>query len=246
MKLDAILVKQSEYGDTSLIYRFFCREHGMIGVLAKGIRKKNNPLIALCRYDLTAYEPKEPGLWLFGEASITGDFSAYPSTSTWVAAECGIELISQVLFAQEDLVEVFQLSLTYLEYLQKTPNNAILIFWRFMLRITRFSGIGNPFAACCMCHKSFSVYTAYLVSKGGMLCRNCASEVPSNDDLIRLSERSKQIIELLPEIGNHLKELKLNPQIVAEINGIFENYWQTHHKHPLKLKSLGILSQFEF
>jgi len=246
IKLNAILIKQSEYGDSSLIYRFFTREHGLIGVLAKGIRKKNDPLIPLCSYELFAYEPKEPGLWLFSEATVDKDLSQYPSTATWAAAECGMELISQVLFSQEDLFSVYQLAVSYLEYLQKTPHNAILILWRFMLRITVFSGIGNPFAHCCMCNKSIAAYPTYLASKGGMLCSACSSEMVQSDDLIRLSDPSIKLLALLPEIGKHLNEISLSAQTVQEINGIFEQYWLTHHKHPLKLKSLGLLSQFGF
>ncbi len=246
IKLHAILIKQSEYGDTSLIYRFFTCENGLIGVLAKGIRKKNDPLIPLCCYELFAYEPKEPGLWLFSEAAVDKDLSQYPSTSTWAAAECGMELISQMLFAQEDLSNVYHLSISFLEYLQKTPYNAILILWRFMLRITVLSGIGNPFTGCCMCNKSLATYPAYLVSKGGMLCSNCSSELVQSDDLIRLSDLSIKLIAMLPEIGNYLNEITLSPQTVQEINGIFEHYWLSHHKHPLKLKSLGLLSQFAF
>lgn len=246
VKLSAILIKQSEYGDTSLIYRFFTREHGLIGVLAKGVRKKNNPLVNLCSYELYAYEPKEPGLWLFGEAVVLSDFSVFPSTSTWAAAECGMELISQIIIAQEDIATVHDLSLGFMRYLQGVSQNAILILWRYMLRITLLSGIGSPFERCAMCEKSYATYPAYLISKGGMLCKHCLGEMSPSDDLMRLSELSVKVISLLPEIGKHLKEISLNPQTLREINSIFEHYWLSHHKHPLKLKSLGLLSQFMF
>ncbi|GAB1366578.1 hypothetical protein MASR1M36_14490 [Candidatus Cloacimonadaceae bacterium] len=243
-KLNAILIKQSEYGDSSLIYRFFTSEHGQIGVLAKGIRKNQEHLLALCQYELNVFEPKEPGLWLFAEASLLKDYSAFPSTSTWAAAECGMELVSQIIIPQEDIGAVFDLALSFLVYLQKTPVNAILILWRFMLRVTIFSGIGNPFASCCLCEKAFSHYSAYLRSKGGMLCKACSRDMSPNDDLFWLSETSSRIIGLLPEIGNYLTEIKLSPPTINEINSVFEYYWLAHHKHPLKLKSLGLLSQF--
>ncbi len=245
-KLNALLIKQSEYGDSSLIYRFFTREHGLIGVLAKGIRTKNDALVGLCYYELGVYEPKEPGLWLFGEASLKQDYSVFPSTATWAVAECGMELVSQIIIAQEDISSAFDLAHSFLAYLQNINNNAVLILWRFMLRITISSGIGNPFSNCCLCNTAFLEYPAYLVSKGGMLCRTCSRDIAHSDDLIMLSEQSIRIISLLPEIGNHLGSIKLTPATVREINSVFEHYWLAHHKHPLRLKSLALLSQFQF
>ncbi len=246
VKLTALLIKQSEYSESSLIFRFYTREHGLIGVLAKGIRKQEKPLPALCEYELNAYEPKEQGLWLFAEASLTRDLSSFPATSTWAAAESGIELVSQIISAPEDIPQLYDLTLSYLEYLQKTPRNAILILWRFILRITILSGIGNPLETCCLCKKRSGSYTAYLSNPGGLICRECAMDQPVSDNLLRLSALSAQILYWLPEIANHLQEIKLSPQTVQEINAVFEQYWQAHHKHPLHLRSLGVLSQFQF
>lgn len=244
--LNAILIKQMEYGDTSIIYRFFTRELGMLGVLAKGIRKTKtgSTLIALCEYELTASEPKEPGLWLFQEAFLLHDYSAMPSSSTWASAMCGMELISQIILGQEDIGNTYGLAISYLDYLSRTPSNAVLILWRFMLRVTILSGIGNPFSQCCMCHKSYAEYYAYLSLQGGLVCRGCAADMVRGDNVIVLSKDSARIISLLPEIANHLAVISLSPAVITEINTIFESYWQSHHKQPLKLKSLKVLSQF--
>ena len=120
-KLLAILIKQSQYSESSLILQFFTRQQGMVSVIAKGIRKKSEKqqLLPLCEYELIAYEPKEQGLWLFSEANITRNFSAYPSSSTWAAAETGLELISHLIISQEDIATIYDLTISYLDYLKK-------------------------------------------------------------------------------------------------------------------------------
>ncbi|MEN6444964.1 MAG: DNA repair protein RecO [Candidatus Cloacimonas sp.] len=245
-KLRAILVKQSKYSESSLILQFFSREFGHIGVLAKGILKNNEKqqLLPLCEYELIAYEPKEQGLWLFSEAFLIRDFSVYANSATWTAAETCLELVSQLIISQEDIATIYDLTISCLTYLQKVNNNAILIFWRFLNRITILSGIGNPLSYCCLCKKPLSVPIAYLKTKGGLVCEKCLPEINPDNALMILSPPARNILTLLPEIANHLEDIKINRAVVNEINTVFELYWQAHHKQALHLKGLSVLAQF--
>jgi len=245
-KLQAILIKQSQYSESSLILQFFTLQYGMISVIAKGIRKKSEQqqLLPLCEYELLAYEPKEQGLWLFSEANIIRNFSVYLGSATWAAAETGLELISHLIIPQEDIATIYNLTIAYLEYLKKVKSNAILIFWRFFNRITILSGIGNPLSNCCICNNALSLPSAYLKSKGGFVCENCLPEIYPNDALLILSPPARKILLLLPEIGNHLEEITLDRAVVNEINTAFALYWQAHHKQTLHLKGLSVLTQF--
>jgi DNA repair protein RecO len=245
-KLRAILVKQSKYSESSLILQFFSREFGHIGVIAKGILKKNEKqqLLTLCEYELIAYEPKEQGLWLYSEANLISNFSVYPNSLSWATAETGVELINQLILAQEDITTIYDLTIAYLKYLQQVKDNAVLIFWRFLNRITILSGIGNPLTNCGICKKAISTPSAYLKSKGELICEECLNDINISSDLIILSPLGQNILALLPEIGNHLQEIKLNRAVINEINSFFELYWQVHHKQPLHLKGLSVLAQF--
>ena len=245
-KLLAILIKQSQYSESSLILQFFTRQQGMISVIAKGIRKKNEKqqLLPLCEYELIAYEPKEPGLWLFSEANITRNFSVYPSSATWAAAETGLELISHLIISQEDIATIYDLTISYLEYLKKVEKNAILIFWRFLNRITILSGIGNPLSYCCLCKNPLDVPNAYLKTKGGFVCEKCLPEINPDNALMILSPPARNILTLLPEIAIYLEDIKINRAVVNEINTVFALYWEAHHKQTLHLKGLSVLAQF--
>ncbi len=246
LKLKGILIKFFEYGDSSLIYRFFTAEHAIIGVLAKGIRKKpdQQQLIPFCVYELSVYEPREPGLWIFAEASLMQDYSTFPSSATWATAACGMELISQMILPHEEQLSTYNMAISYLEYLQNIPDNAVLIFWRFLNRIIILSGIGNPLAHCSLCHKETGIFQAVFIREGNLVCSECYAEASGNDNLMMLSPNSSRILQLLPEIARHLQELKLCRKDLIEINTIFEGYWLTHHKQALKLKSLSVLVQF--
>ncbi len=246
VKLKGVLIKISEYGDSSLIYRFFTAEHALIGVLAKGIRKKAEcqQLIPFSTYEICVYEPKETGLWLLESAYLQRDYSIYPSSETWATAACGMELISQIIIPHDEYQSTYNLAISYLEYLCKTPFNAVLIFWRFFNRIIILSGIGNPISHCSMCHKETGTFRAMMLSTGGLICPACFVDLVNHDNLIQFSANTIQILRLLPEIANHLQEIQLIRKDVLEINMLFECYWLAHHKHPIKLKSLSVLAQF--
>ncbi|MDD4310677.1 MAG: DNA repair protein RecO [Candidatus Cloacimonetes bacterium] len=240
-----ILAKQINYSDSSLVLTFFTREYGVIGVLAKGQRKntEKEQLVNLCEYDLVLYEPRESGLWLMGEYSLTRDFGLYAHPDTWSAAECGMELTSQLFISPEEHKVIYSLLLSYLDYLTKVKKNAILIYWRYFLRIIRHSGIGSPFDNCCYCHEANSTLVALEQANTGLVCSKCFLEA-GYSSAKKLSDKSALVIALLPRIGFELDTLTLGKQEVIEINQILENYWSNHHKQTLKLKSLSVLIQF--
>lgn len=245
-KLRGILIKQSEYSDSSMILRFLSREHGVIGIIAKGIRKQTErqQLNNLCEYELGLYEPKEAGLWLLYEQEMIKDYSLYPSPSTWAAAACGLELINQMIIPVYEHIHMYELTISYLDYLQNVTNNAVLIFWRLFLRLLRFSGVGSPLDECSLCHKPLSSLNVIDQQSCGLICKQCLQETATVEHLIYLSATSTEILRLMPEIGKHLDELKPGKRELNEINGLLERYWDSHHKQTLKLKSLSVLSQF--
>ena len=126
-KLTGILLKQSEYSDSSLVLKFFCINHGLISVLAKGIRRKTEreQLNNLCEYELELYEPREVGLWLLVEHCQLQDFSRLANPATWAAAECGLELASQMMVSPDEHSLIYLLTTSYLTYLQNVRNNAV-------------------------------------------------------------------------------------------------------------------------
>lgn len=246
VKLKGLLIKQSEYSDSSLILRFLSKEHGLISVLAKGLRKQTErqQLTNLCEYEFGLYEPREAGLWLLYDYDVIKDYSSFPSSATWAAAECGLELISQITVSPDEHPLFYQLSISYLDYLQSVSHNAVLLYWRFYLRIIRQCGIGSPLDECCRCHTLSPLFVAQDEQLGGLLCYPCYREMDKTDNISPLSPTISRVLHLMPEIGKHLSEIALSKADLAEVNKVLDSYWQTHHKNALKLKSLSVLSQF--
>lgn len=230
------------FGDTSLILKALSWDKGQISILAKGWRKKQEPVLRFCEYEFTLYEPKEEGLHLLKEASVLQDFTQYPSTEIWAAAEAGVELLSKIIIPSNESHDYYTVQREYLAYLQKTRINGILIFWRLFLRVFKLLGIESQLNTCRICGSKRALYAIDNVA--GHICQECFGDLSESGQYTLLSQDATEILRLLPEIGMHLDRIKVSTVAVSELNRYFLQYYQVHQKQTLKLKSLSVLCQF--
>lgn len=241
-KTIALVLNVFPYSESSLVIKALSWELGLISILAKGIRRKNDALTRFGEYEFQLYTPKEEGLYLLKDYSLVRDFSQYPSPQSWAAADCGLELFSRILFPLSDAREYYTLATEYLKYLQKTKNNGILIFWRMLARLYRMMGIPLSLDSCAHCAKE-GMQRAFTAA-GELLCKECKDQVKYDRAISLLSPNAAKILQLLPEIGMHLDEITLTQDDISQINQLFLSHYYAMQKQNLNLKSLGVLCQF--
>lgn len=240
-----VLCKISQYSESSLILHVFGRQRGMVSVLAKGIRKKQEQdlLAVLSEYEFNLYESVAGGLYLLGDFSLSVEHDFSQSVQKWAAAQCAVELYSKLIIPTEEAPVYYKLLQTWLEYLPGVEGSVMLVWWRFLLRV--FILLGIPFSAtpCALCQQSPEHYAAYEKGSARLVCSACCESLPDQDRLTALSPLSARILQLLPGIGNYLG--RLNPDSIAtqQLNQLFEDYYQAHFNRDLKLRSLQVLAQ---
>ena len=237
-----IAIELIPYSESSYIIKALTREKAQISIIAKGWRKKKEPLLRFVEYDFCLLEPKEEGLYTLKELCLVKDFSNYPSSATWAAAEAGAELISKIIFPISEAVDYYTLLRDYLAYLQKLHHNAILIFWRLISRIFKMMGINMDLDLCDICQSPST--PAALGQSGNLICMSCYQQSLDTGEYLPLSATARQVLSLLPQIGNHVENIKLDKGVIQELNKVFLDYYSAHNKQTLKLKSLSVLSQF--
>lgn len=239
IKSYGIILNTFPYSESSQILKVLTWDRAQISIIAKGWRKRNEALLPLVEYDFILYKPKEEGLYLLKEASPLRDFSSYASPSAWAAAECGAEIFGRILFPLEDNSQYYTLFSEYLGYLGKVKQNAILIFWRMLLRLYHLMGIPLKLTHCSSCQKE--VPTTFLSPASEPLCQPCAKSLPLGYEIEALTDTTLSVLKLLPEIGNHLESIKLTQKDISQINRIFGAHFEQRQKQKLKLKSLDVL-----
>lgn len=242
IKSMGIILSIFPYSESSLILKVLSWDRAQISIIAKGWRKKPQPILRFVEYELTLYEPKEEGLYLLKELCQGKDYSSYASTSTWAAAEAGLELCAKIIIPVSEAKQYYTLLTQYLEYIAPLKENAILIFYRLMSRIFVMMGIGIRLRHCDCCSGLREPF-AYDAA-GEIICRECLQELSLPERYAPLSPVSQKVLCLLPEIAIHLQDIHLMRSDVNEINQLFLSYYTAHQKQTLKLKSLSVLSQF--
>lgn len=242
IKSIGLILNTYPYSESSLILKVITWDHGLISIIAKGIRRKQGSLTRFGEYEFQLYPPKEEGLYLLKDHSLIRDFSTYPSPQSWTVADCGLELFSKILYPQPDNREYYTLITEYLKYLQKTKHNGILIFWRMFSRLLRLMGVPLNLSTCAICNQKQALI-AYNPS-GELICNDCKMNLPFEHGFRALNPNAQNIITLLPEIGNHLSEIKITQKDITQINELFLFHYAAMQKHNLKLKSLNVLCQF--
>jgi DNA repair protein RecO len=244
VKDQAFLIKSSPYSDSSLILKAFGRDHGLLSLLAKGIRSKPEAslLNPLYLYEFSFYEPREAGLCLLAEFSLAEEFDFTDRIEVWTAAECALELYAQLIIPTEESAAYFALLRDYLVYLGTLETNAVLIWWRFLLRVFRMLGIPCDACLCSACGST--TLSAWERGSGRVLCAGCRDALPDPRRCEPLSSVSARVLNLLPVIGEHLATLKLDRNCVASLNDLFAQHYQAHFHKALKLRGLEVLEQF--
>ena len=242
LKDRGFLCKTSLYGDSSLILKVFTRQYGMLSLIAKGIRRKNeaNQLIALNLYEFTMYEPSDGTLYLLSEFALLKEHELTTRTENWVAAQCAVELYSQMMIPHDEHPAYFELLSSFLDYLDTLSTNSFLIWWRFMLRIFALLGIPWDTRNCCECHSQPLQMAALKKQSSELVCSECQSGLVGRESLVSLTPATTQVLYLLPEIGNHLSTITLDKRSLVQMNRLIADHYSTHFHSELKIRSLGV------
>ena len=238
------ILKTSLYGDSSLIINALGQQQGLIGVIAKGARKKPDSSLpqVLNDYELSLYPPKEAGLYLLKECSLTTQRN-YQKPKNWATALCGVELLRRQIIPNNENQIYHHLLSSFLDFLLELEGEPLPVFWRLLLRMVHLQGFVLNTNVCAACHKP-AAGLAYTKIDAQLFCNKCANGISDRGDLHVFGAEASQILINIDHIGKHLDKLTLSKQSVQEINNFFLDFYVVHNQQTLKLNSLSVLEQF--
>ena len=150
LTIQGIVLRVTDYNDKDALLTMLTRRHGRLTVKARGLRRKNSPLIAPCQ--LLAY----------------GEFTLFEYRGTYFAQ------VSEVL-SQEDMPnpELQSLLLNCLYALSKLNLPESQVKAVFELRAACLSGYTPDLTGCHVCGSQTP--ERFDLSAGMLECRNCRS-----------------------------------------------------------------------
>ncbi len=173
-KVTGFIIGTVNFKETSLILQLFTKEHGLIGVMAKGVKNLKSPLRALVMPYTYGY------FYLYykeGKLSLLKD----------------VDVIDPLRFLHEDILKLSYLNyvsdLTSQVYKESENENLFNIFISVILKMNEgidpavlasilevkclpMLGVGLSLDACALCGNTHNIITID-GDAGGLLCQNC-------------------------------------------------------------------------
>ena len=145
------------------------------------------------------------------------------------------------MFEENDYCKFYDLLESYLNYLENIDKNHILIFWRFLLRVTKYLGFSLKIDKCQFCQTT-NPDKIYGISfkQNGMICKDCIKKKNITRNF-KCNKDTIKILLYLKNISNQINNLEISKSTIKEINAVFKNYLSYHLHKRIHLKSLEIL-----
>lgn len=172
--VQALVLRVTDYNDRDALLTLLTREHGKLTVKARGLRRKNSPLVASCQLlayaDFTLFEYR--GMYTINEAASIELFTPLRRDLTKLALGTYFAQCAAVI-AQEDLPnpELLSLTLNCLHGLSVLDLPENLIKAAFELRAACIAGYTPDLFGCRICGSQELTY--FDLSGGTFLCESC-------------------------------------------------------------------------
>ena len=240
-KARALVLRTTDWSETSRIATLWTREHGKIRALAKGGRRlKSNfenalDLLNVC--DIVFLRKSSGGLDLLTEAQITQRF---PRLRTDLQALHAAYYVAELLAdATEDYDAhpgLFDEALATLSELGAPEVPTPLRLFRFEMVLLHELGYRPVLQACALCGAAVSEAPAFSPAAGGVVCRSCRGR---QRDRLPLSVAAWDLLQALGEAGDAWRR-PADAAVRAELRRLLGQY-VTHvlGRPPRLLSYLG-------
>ena len=174
LKVQALVLRVTDYNDRDALLTLLTREHGKLTVKARGLRRKNSPLVAPCQLlaysEFTLFEYR--GIYSINEASSIELFSDLRRDLTKLSLGTYFAQSAEVI-SQEDLPnpELLSLVLNCLFALTKLDLPEGQIKAVYELRAACIAGYSPDLYGCHVCGSQSP--TLFDLSGGALLCQDC-------------------------------------------------------------------------
>lgn len=228
-KTDAVVLRRTDYSNTSLIVSLFTHERGRVDVIAKGARRGTSDfhgVLDLANHvQILYYKHSHGNIHTLAESFLLNDFPGLrEELYRFYGGSHILELISSLTASEDRNTELFDLALSALTALSGSgqPGKTLLIFQTELLRILGYIPV---FFECVTCGTDVLSKDRAFFSplKGGALCERCSRETQTGFPVTGvLLRKLHDLSELSPD---HPESTDVTPSEHAELTHILLKYF---------------------
>jgi len=198
-RVEGIVIRVTQYAETSLIVNLFTPERGKIGLMLKGARRPKSQLSAIFDFfnlvEVVFYDKEGANLYLGSQATLVRDFPGLvKDLEAYNYAVFGIEVVDKLFPPEEASREGYRYLLEYLTILDsgESARKFELLRASYYLKMLTIAGYQPQFSECIVCHKKENLHKIFFSPlSGGIVCGDCAGNL---SELIKMDEGIRRLL----------------------------------------------------
>ena len=231
-KASALVLRVTDFSETSLVVSLFTREFGKIGALAKGARRLKNPfesaLDVLTHCRIVFLHKSSEALDLVTEAKLVRRFRPTGKNLPGLYAGYYVaELLGELTDDNDPHPELFDLADETLAALAAGEGVQRRLV-RFELGALRFLGHSPALRQCAECGTAIELSgrIAFGGIHGGVLCRDCRQ---GKSQVVAVSAGVLRTMAQLADLESQMwRRMEINANMLGELRGVL-NHYMAHH-----------------
>lgn len=223
-KIEGIIVKETAFGESSKIINIYTKEHGIIGVMAKGsknIKSKLRNFTTMFTYGYFHVYYKEDKLSTLIECEIIDGFLYLKTDIILLSYLTYIIELSTQIHKQSNNQIIYNLLISTIKKMNEQYNPKILTNI-FELKLLDFLGISLKLDGCIKCGSKTNIITINS-EEGGFICKNCNHDELIYDEKVIKMMRMYYLIEI-----DSISSLNISEPVIDSINDFINNYYEQY------------------
>jgi len=244
-KTEVLVLKVTDYRETSRIINGFSEDFGKITLLAKGARKPKSrisaPFQTLVNSEVVFYKKENRDMYIVKEAGVVEYFQYIHSNLVrFNYASVVADFIFSFLAPEQVSKTLFQYSLHILKEINVRPVEVLPgIITKFLLKGSAILGFKMELSKCSSCGNRIEPPVYISSESGGVICNKCYQKYR---EAISIDYGTYKVITQIEKVAGK-QMIIIGKKELKEILLIFSN-WFFYHNHRA-LKTLGNLIESE-
>jgi DNA repair protein RecO (recombination protein O) len=246
-----LILKGTEFRETSRIVTAYTRDHGKLRLVARGALRPTSrfggALESFTHAGIIFYRRESRDLYALSEAVILDSFEGLVHDAVRLGvAGAGVELLDRTTPWEAENRRLFELLLGYLRVISGVPRAGFRsVFLSFALKLSSLLGYGPELAVCVRCHRGIRDGDpgSFNVRRGGVVCFSCQGGEGNAPRLSPGAIRALRVLQSLPLPAVTLEALQATD--VREAAPLIKSFLEHHTEGQGPRHSFSFLAQLE-
>ena len=238
-KVEGIVISEIDYKESSKIINILTKEHGIIGIIARGtkqVKSKLSGVTSKLTYGYFHINYKEKGLSNLIEVDIIDKFKNIRKNIDLMSYSLYLLELAEKVYKHDDDKNIYDMLIASLIKIDEGYDHKVIANI-FELKMLDFLGIRPVIDECVNCGNKLDIVTVSSY-RGGYLCKNCAKgEVITDIKTVKLL-RMFYYVDI-----SKITKLEVSDTVKKELSQFIYDYYDRYS--GLYLKSREFLQNLE-